>query len=256
MNLTRFRFICAATIIFSALVSSSGQSVHASERKISVTRVTLRTSGGDIGAEVFEAADQQKHPAILVLHGAGGMIFDGPAMRRVARSLAEDGNAAYVVDYFESTGTLFARIAVMEKNFETWLATVRDSIAAVQKIRGDPSPVGIYGYSLGGFLSLIAASDNPRVAAVIEHAGGAWNGRMDCIGKLPAVLMIHGEADTRVPVAKYARPLIPVLRRRAASLETRFFPGEGHVFSQGAMNKVCLEAAKFFRKNLPHQRTR
>ncbi len=178
------------------------------------------------------------------------MIFDGPEMRRVARSLAAKGNDVYVVHYFESTGTLFARIAVMEKNFETWLATVRGSIVAVQKLRGDSAPVGIYGYSLGGFLSLIASSDNQRVAAVIEHAGGAWNGRMDRIGKLPAVLMIHGEADTRVPVAKYAKPLIPVLRRRAASLQTRFFPGEGHVFTQAAMGKVCEEAAIFFRQNL------
>ena len=218
------------------------------------SEIILRAGGSDIRAEVFEQSARQERPAILVLHGAGGTLLDGPEMRRLARHLAAEGNAVYLVHYFERTGTLFARDATMQKNFETWLTTVRDSISAVQVRRGDISPVGIYGYSLGGFLALAAASDNPRVGAVAEQAGGVWNERMERVRKMPAVLMIHGEGDARVPFEKYARPLVPVLRRRAAALETRFFAGEGHSFTPAAMGQVRAEAARFFRRHLVGER--
>jgi carboxymethylenebutenolidase len=187
---------------------------------------------------------------VVVLHGAGGTLFDGPEMRRVSRHLAESGNAVYLVHYFDRTGTLFARDRTMQKNFGVWRETVRDSIVAIQELRGSTAPVGIYGYSLGGFLALFTASDNPRVAAVVEHAGGVWNGKEDRIRKMPPVLMVHGERDGRVSFDKYARPLVTLLRSRGAPVEIQFFPAESHVFTQDAMLKVRQEAARFFRKHL------
>lgn len=231
------------------LVLGTGRA-SAVESALISSQIILQSAEREIRAEVFEQAAGRKRPAILVLHGAGGTLLDGPEMRRVARYLAADGNAVYLVHYFEATGTLLARDATMQKHFERWVATVRDSIASVQRRGGDSSPVGIYGYSLGGFLALAAASDNPRVGAVVEHAGGVWNGRMERIGKMPPVLMIHGEQDARVAFEKYAKPLIPVLHHRAATLETRFFPEEGHGFTSAAMMQVRAEAARFFRRHL------
>lgn len=240
----------ARTVITGILLFIAASICGAAESTVSVSKITLRTPGGPLRAEVFEKPDRQRRPAILVLHGAGGTLLDGPEMRRVARHLAAAGNAVYLVRYFERTGTLFARDAAMQKNFSVWLRAVRESVTAVQELRGDPLPVGIYGYSLGGFLALFAASDNPQVGAVAEHAGGVWNEKMDRIGKMPPVLMIHGERDERVPFQKYARPLVPVLRARAKSVETRFFAEEGHVFSAAAMIEVRENAAKFFKRNL------
>jgi dienelactone hydrolase len=218
--------------------------------RLTTSKVRLQTSVGSIPADLYEQPGARRRPAILVLHGAGGLLFDGPEMRRVAQALAADGNAVYLVHYFRSTGTLFALDAAMERHFGTWLEVVRSSVTAVRQARGDRSPVGIYGYSLGGFLALRAASDNPAVGAVVEHAGGVWNGRTNEIGRMPAVLMVHGERDGRVPFAKYAQPLVPVLRRRATKLETQFFPEEGHGFAPAAMANVRAEAAGFFRRNL------
>jgi dipeptidyl aminopeptidase/acylaminoacyl peptidase len=138
----------------------------------------------------------------------------------------------------------------MQKNFADWLATVRDSITFAQQDSADPSPVGIYGYSLGGFLALSAASDNPAVGAVAEHAGGAWNGKVELFKHMPPVLIVHGEGDRRVPFEKYAQPLVHVLRQRGVTFKTRFFPEEGHVFSGVAMSKVRQDAVEFFRQYL------
>lgn len=231
---------------FNALMCSAG----GAQDPVTASKVTLRTASGPIRAEVFEPASAADRPAIVVLHGAGGTLLDGPEMRRVARHLAAAGNAVYLVHYFNRTGTLFARDRTMQKNFGAWHKTVRDSIVAVQELRRDSLPVGLYGYSLGGFLALFTASDNPRVGAVVEHAGGVWNGKVDRIRKMPPVLMVHGERDVRVGFQQYATPLVPLLRARGGPVETRFFPDEGHVFTQGAMSQVRQDAESFFRRHL------
>lgn len=223
---------------------------EANESEVRVSKVNLRLLGKSIRADVFERGTAGNKPAIVVLHGAGGMLFDGPEMRRMARDLAAAGNAVYIVRYFEQTGTLVALDSSMEKNFGVWLRTVREAVVAIQELRRDSSPVGIYGYSLGGFLSLFAASENRRIGAVVEHAGGIWEGKTNRIRKMPPVLMVHGEQDGRVPFEKYATPLVPILRKRAERVETRFFPQEGHNFSAAAMAKVRAEAARFFRRHL------
>jgi carboxymethylenebutenolidase len=215
-----------------------------------VAQVSTQSGGHRIRVDKYAPARPGKHPAILVLHGAGGTLLDGPEMRRVARQLAEAGNTVYLAHYFNRTGTIFGLDAGMQENFSVWLATVRDSIKFVQQDNKNPSPVGIYGYSLGGFLALAAASDNPAVGAVVEHAGGIWNGEAKRIQQMPPVLVIHGEGDRRVPFQKYAQPLVAVLRQRGAPPTVRFFPGEGHVFTASAMTIVRAKAVEFFRQNL------
>jgi dienelactone hydrolase len=108
-----------------------------------------------------------------VLTARVGTLFDGPEMRRVSRYLAAEGHPVYMLHYFNSTGTVVALDSAMQKHFGTWRRIVIEAIAEIQKQRGDAAPVGIYGYSLGGFLALFAASDNPRVGAVVEHAAAS-----------------------------------------------------------------------------------
>lgn len=215
-----------------------------------VSRISVQSDGQRIRIDKYATTRSGKHPAVLVLHGAGGTLLDGPEMRRVARQLAEAGNTVYLVHYFNRTGTIVALDAGMQKNFPAWLATVRDCIKFAQRDSTNPSPVGIYGYSLGGFLALAAASDNPSVGAVVEHAGGIWNGEAERIKHMPPVLVVHGEGDRRVPFEKYAQPLVAVLRERGATPKVRFFPEEGHVFPAVAMLRVREEATKFFRQHL------
>jgi dienelactone hydrolase len=216
-----------------------------------VTQISIQSHGRRIRIDKYAISQTGKRSAVLVLHGAGGTLLDGPEMRRVARQLAESGHTIYLVHYFNRTGTIFGFDAGMQKNFPAWLETVRDSIKFAQHDNADGSAVGIYGYSLGGFLALAAASDNPAVGAVVEHAGGIWNGKTERIRHMPPVLMVHGEGDSRVPFQKYAKPLAAVLRNRGVIPQMRFFPGEGHVFSAQAMSEVRAASVKFFREHLP-----
>ena len=78
------------------------------EPEIAVASLRLQLPEGSVKAEVFEQTPGQRRPVVLVLHGAGGTLLDGPEMRRIARALAAEGNAVYLVHYFDRTGTLVA----------------------------------------------------------------------------------------------------------------------------------------------------
>ena len=203
-------------------------------------------SNRKIRADRYAPVGMPSHRAVIVLYGAGGMVFDGPSMKRLARALAANGDTAYLLHYYNRTGSIVAIDSTMQKHFGEWLETLRDGIRWVHAREGKGArPIGVYGYSLGGFLAIAAASDNPLVGAVTEQAGGIWNSEEKRVGKMPPVLMVHGLEDKRVPFEKYAKPLLRVLRARGGRVETEFVPGEGHVFSEAAMARVRPKVAKF-----------
>jgi len=213
----------------------------------SPTTLFFDSAGKKSRVDLYVPAGPQSGRTIVVLYGAGGMLFDGPRMRRVARALSADGDTVYLLHYFDRTGTIVTRDAEMFAHFDDWLKTVRKGIAWVQAREGQTArPIGIYGYSLGGFLAIAAASDNPLVGGVTEQAGGIWNSEEKRVGKMPPVLMVHGLADERVPFEKYAKPMLRILRARGGHVETDFVPDQGHVFSEAAMKAVRPKAADFF----------
>lgn len=215
--------------------------------RASAPPATLYFASGNrkIRADRYSAVGTRSRRAVIVLYGAGGMVFDGPSMKRVARALAEAGDTVYLLHYYNRTGSIVAVDSTMRKHFLEWLGTVRDGIAWVRG-REEKRPIGIYGYSLGGFLAIAAASNNSMVGAVTEQAGGIWGSDEKRVGKMPPVFMVHGIEDKRVPFEKFAKPLLHVLRKRGGHVETDFVPGEGHVFSEAAMARVRPRMAKFF----------
>lgn len=234
-----------------AFFATSGRTLSAQDpAPFRVSKVEFDSAGKSIRADYYQARTPGPHPSVIVLHGAGGTLLDGPEMRRMSRELAVAGNDVYFVHYFNRTGTWFGRDAGMQKNFSTWLQTVKDAIRWVKARQTGSAPIGLYGYSLGGFLVLAAGSDNPDIGAIVEQAGGIWNGKERLIGRMPPVLLIHGSKDQRVPFEKHARPLMDVLTRRGTDFKTHFFPDEGHVFTQSASHGVRQDAVRFFANHL------
>lgn len=212
--------------------------------------LAFESGGKMIVVDRFAPASGHGRAAVLVLYGAGGIYMDGPEMHRVARRLAEDGDEAYVVHYFNRTGTMFGLDSNMQGHFEEWLLTVHDAVGWVYAQHGAKTPIGVFGYSLGAFLTVAAASDDPRVGAIVEHAGGIWNNKSSRIGRLPPTLMIHGLRDHRVPVPKYAVPLLTAVRQHAPHWKQEYFPAEGHVFNAEANAQVREQATAWFARRL------
>jgi carboxymethylenebutenolidase len=214
-------------------------------------KLFFESGGRKIRADGYSPPGTPSGRTVVVLYGAGGMVFDGPSMRRMAGALNNAGDTVYLLHYYNRTGTIVARDSAMERHFKDWAETVRDGIVWVhgREAKG-ARPIGLYGYSLGGFLAIVAASDNPRVGAVAAQAGGMFSSAEKRLGKMPPVLMVHGLEDRRVPAEKYAKPLLRVLRERGGQVETEFVAGEGHVFSEAAMATVRAKVAKFFAREL------
>ena len=232
--------------VFGPLTAAPAEGAAARTEKL-----FFESGGRKIRADRYSPAGTPSGRTIIVLYGAGGMVFDGPSMRRVARALTDAGDTVYLLHYYNRTGTIIARDSAMERHFKQWADTVRDGILWVHGREGKGArPIGLYGYSLGGFLAIVAASDNPRVGAVVEQAGGMFSSAEKRLGRMPPVLMVHGVEDRRVSAEKYAKPLLRVLRERGGHVETEFVAGEGHVFSEARMALVRAKVAKFFAREL------
>jgi carboxymethylenebutenolidase len=108
----------------------------------------------------------------------------------------------------------------------------------------------VYGFSLGGFLALAVASNNPHVGAVVEQSGGIASEELPNIGRMPPLLLVHGGRDKWVPFKEYAEPLVNTLQEHRVKFETCFFPREGHKFKPAALEETRARAIAFFDRYL------
>jgi dienelactone hydrolase len=222
----------------------------ASSDSIRFERRSFESNGKRVQVDFYEPTGEGPHPTVLCLYGAGGLIFDGSRMRDAAQRLVKAGNRVYLVHYFNQTHTFVAAPWTMRHDFITWRQTVHDAIDWIGQQPGSSAPIGIYGFSLGGFLAIAAASDNPHVGAVVSHAGGIADKKVQQIGRMPPLLLVHGGRDKWVPFKQHAEPLVASLQEHHAKFETRFFPQEGHKFKPLALEDTRLRAINFFRRNL------
>jgi dienelactone hydrolase len=176
------------------------------------------------------------------------MFMDGPALRRFARALAQNGFETFVVHYFERTGNLYARDAAINKNFNTWRATVNDAVNYLHA-RPEIASIGLFGYSLGGFLSLAQAAHDSRVGALVELAGAIPKDHVALVKHLPPLLILHGDKDRRVPVDN-AYVLEKVAQHLRVPYGIQIYQGEGHVLSTASQRDAALRAVRFFQQHL------
>src|SRR6185436_3980181 len=105
--------------------------------------IKVPSQGHQMRVEVMRQDSDERRPAILILHGASG-IGDGAFYRNAAEIFAERGFITFLPHYFEG--------APAKSGFtgeERALLDVVEAAAANQYV--DPSKIGLFGLSLGGF---------------------------------------------------------------------------------------------------------
>lgn len=211
--------------------------------------------GRDVHVDVFERSDVPRPGrTILLLHGVGGLLGDGSLMRRAARDLAVAGFRAGVVHYFNATGTLFATHANVRDHAADW----RSAVVEIARHYADAAgaPVGLFGYSLGGFLAVGAAQEVLGVQAVVVMAGGILEEHEALTpDHLPPTLVLHGGNDVKVPPER-AEALVAMTRRAGARVECVIYPHEGHVLGTRAERDAFAKAGAFFVSTLEPARSR
>lgn len=246
-----FRLIFVLVVVCS-FPFSAGASENSA--RIPKKRESFISGGRKISVETYAPVSPGRYPAVLVLHSSAGTLVGKGELVRFSRELAARGMVAFLVRYYDRTGTIFAGDEGIEKHLHEWEATVGDAInfaAAHPRVR--PESIGIFGYSLGAFLAVSTASRDRRVDAVAEVAGGIFTYLGGKLKRVPPMLILHGTADERVKVA-YAHELERAARKVGARPVVKLYPGEGHVLSKPALADASARSIDFLAAHLRPRR--
>jgi carboxymethylenebutenolidase len=187
--------------------------------------LTFLSGGVPIRLQAYEASAPGPHPAVILLHGAGGNVdhwlqYLAPAINRLGISI-------YAVHYFDRTKTQRADPTLIQDGIQVplWLAAAADALSHIAALPNvDKRRIALLGISLGAFLSLALATQAKPIRAVIDISGGLaepWSTR--ATSAFPHTLILHGEADTTVPIS-HARNLDDLLNRLEIRHQTSCSP--------------------------------
>jgi carboxymethylenebutenolidase len=218
---------------------------------VSQFQITLRSGGKDVRLDCFVPEnDTLRFPAVIGLHGSGGGYM---SMAEPASMLARQGFAVYVLHYFDRTGDEHVSDrATILRNSPAWLKTIYDTMNFIeQQPRVDAKRIGLLGFSLGAYLALTTAAFDSRVQAVVEFFGGFPKEVKMFMRRLCPVLILHGDADTTVPVQE-AYDLKEILERRGLPYEMQIYPGAGHGFSGEIWRDAAFRTLDFLKRYLEY----
>lgn len=185
---------------------------------------------------------------VVALHGSGGLHNVGHL--DFAQMLANQGFLVCVPHYFDATGTVWASEAIIWREFPIWVETISTSIdIASQHPSADDSRIGLVGFSLGAYLALSIASEQPRIKAVVDFFGGIPEHFAEKMKAIAPVLILHGEADYTVPVSE-AHKLRDLLERLGSPYEIKLYKGAGHGFRGFDMMDAGKRSYDFLKKYL------
>jgi carboxymethylenebutenolidase len=206
-----------------------------------------------------------RHPAIILLHGAGGNLDYWAS--RLAPFLLQANVALYAPHYFDRTGTTYADLATIQDptNTAQWLAVVDEAVRFAAGRPGiDQNRIVLAGISLGGFLSLAFAANlsaspdaaqRTRLRALVDISGGLVEPYLSrATAHFPPTLILHGVTDNIVPVT-FAENLDRRLTELDVAHRTELLPNEGHWFSQSSFPRILLAVSSFLQDHLQETRT-
>jgi dienelactone hydrolase len=201
-----------------------------------------------ITIDYFVPSKPGRYPIVCALHGSGGLANVGHL--QFAQLLANQGFAVFVPHYFESTGTHWADNATIWREFPVWMQTISDALDfAERQPNVNPERIGVIGFSLGAYLALSLATQQKRVKAVVDFFGGMPDHFAEQLDGMPPVLILHGVADTVVPVTE-AEKIAELLEKRGLQYEMKLYQNAGHGFRGFDMMDAGQRAWLFLRKNL------
>jgi dienelactone hydrolase len=214
--------------------------IHAFETTTLTDKTFLTGAAGTparIGGELRLPGDLERYPAVILIHGSGGVTAN---VDRWARELHAIGVAAFIVDCFTGRGvaetvTDQTRIGSLTMIVDAYRAL--DHLATHRNI--DPNRIALMGFSKGGFATIYASLTRfqkmygPRLAKFAAYipfyppCGTKY--LEDEITADAPIRIFHGVADNYVPIGP-TRKYVARLRDAGRNVELTEFPGANHVF--------------------------
>ncbi|HWE17934.1 MAG TPA: dienelactone hydrolase family protein [Hyphomicrobiaceae bacterium] len=193
-----------------------------------------------IKAELFLPPGAAKVPAMVIVHGSGGVSAEREG--RYAREMVQLGVAALIIDSFRGRGIAST---VQDQAQVSSAEMTEDAFAGLKSLAGHPrieaTRVGLIGFSKGGTVALLAAHEARAARALPPDLRFAlhvpvypWCGSLYFKPKSTGapIYMLLGGADTYVGVAP-CQENAASLKAEGAHVEVTVFPGAAHGFDAG-----------------------
>src|ERR1700691_4384028 len=89
---------------------------------ISQSQLSFQSAGKSIRLDAYlPDGPDAPIPAVIALYGSGGNVS---GMERYAGTLAAEGFAVYLLQYFDRTATTYADRSIILRNFPLWMKTL------------------------------------------------------------------------------------------------------------------------------------
>ena len=198
--------------------------------------------------ECFVPNAPGKHPAVLLLHGSGGLEqATGAIFREFASTLADRGYVALIPHYFEKTDHVIGK-PLQGEDYRAVLDSLKDAIEfAATQPEVDANRFAIIGYSMGSNLAMVTAARDPRVKAIVSVSGSYPPIKPS--KKLPPLLILHGSKDKSTPV-EYVKKYQEGLKEQEMPHAVHIYNGMGHNFDNVRFEDVARRSAAFFDRYL------
>jgi carboxymethylenebutenolidase len=238
--------------------SAKAQLVAADDPRLHTEKVHYPGHAGEVLAYLARPRDDQKRPAVVVIHENRGLT---PHIQDVARRLALEGFMALAPDALSPLGGTptdadKAREMIGQLDGPS---TTKNFVAAVQYLKTHPlstGKAGCTGFCWGGAMTNQVAVNCPDLIAAVPYYG--MQPALEDVPKIKASLLLHyaGEderIDKGIPAFEEA------LKKASVEYQIYVYPGAKHAFnndtSPSQYNKEAADQAwkrtiEFFKAKL------
>ncbi len=252
MRLSHALLAAVSATAAAALAGCAGRVIDLNpDARVGVVDTAYTSGGARIDVERFAPAARGRHPAILVLHPSDGVAGSGAQyVRRYAQELALNGYVAYVVHYFDRTGDTRTDDPREDAEFPVWTGALEDAVTFAQRDPAvNPARIGVFGYSLGGWMALALGARDRRVGAIVGIGSGFFDALRPTVRREPPTLLLHGRDDDVVPLAK-ALAVDSTLRQLGVPHQLVIYPGQKHGFDDATDPEARARTVRFFNREL------
>jgi carboxymethylenebutenolidase len=169
---------------------------------VRTSNIDLKVNGDGAYAFIAQPDDNAKHPGVVLIQEWWGIE---PHIRDLAQKLAAEGFVVAVPDLYQG------KIATEPNDAQRMSMMIRGNVdKAAKKIIGaldtlkampnvEPKKLGLMGFCIGGFMTLVGASRYPDLGAVVAFYGAGYDPTPEEVAKVNApVLAIYGSKDQSV----------------------------------------------------------
>lgn len=187
--------------------------------------------------------------AVVLLHSSEGLSVDAHSFDPHAIQLAARGYHVLVPNYFEARAR---QVPWNGRDVRLWAEAGHAAVAYMGTLEGvDPARVGIWGFSLGGFVATDGSAHPDSTARVAVGVGTgqdifeASRGRRE----LP-MMLIEGYSTFPIISAATMRELAANLRRRGATVEVQMLASPERSMTGQVWCEVFQHTRRFLDANL------